>query len=42
MLDPVPTDDWTPSNLNEQVARVEAMYADTFDAWDGAPEPGGS
>ena len=31
VLAPVPTDDWTPENLNEKVAMVEELYADTLD-----------
>jgi putative phosphoserine phosphatase/1-acylglycerol-3-phosphate O-acyltransferase len=38
VLAPVPTDDWNADNLDEQVARVEEMYAETFDDWDSAPE----
>ena len=36
VLAPVPTDDWTAGNLDEQVALVEEMYTDTFDDWDRA------
>jgi putative phosphoserine phosphatase/1-acylglycerol-3-phosphate O-acyltransferase len=36
VLAPVPTENWTPENLNEQVAMVEALYADTLDDWDGS------
>ena len=38
VLPPVPTDDWTADNLDEQVALVEEMYAETFDEWDGATD----
>jgi putative phosphoserine phosphatase/1-acylglycerol-3-phosphate O-acyltransferase len=38
VLAPVSTADWTADNLDEQVASVEAMYADTFDDWDSALE----
>ncbi len=37
VLPPVPTDDWTKENLNEQVAKVRQMYLDTLADW-----PGGS
>ncbi len=38
VLAPVPTSDWTVENLDEQVALVETMYADTLGDWDEAPE----
>ena len=34
VLAPVATDDWTAAGLDEQVARVERLFADTMDAWD--------
>lgn len=37
VLAPVPTVDWTAENLDEQVALVEKLFADTLDDWDGAP-----
>jgi putative phosphoserine phosphatase/1-acylglycerol-3-phosphate O-acyltransferase len=33
VLPPIPTDDWTPDNLDEQVAVVESLFTDTLDAW---------
>ena len=33
VLAPVSTDDWTVDNLDEQVAMVERLYADTLDDW---------
>ena len=36
VLAPIPTDDWTVEDLDEQVARVERLYADALDDWDGA------
>ena len=33
VLPPVPTDDWTLENLNENVARVRQMYLDTLANW---------
>ena len=38
VLAPVPTDDWTADNLDEQVALVEKLYADALDDWDTAPQ----
>ncbi|MEO5652977.1 MAG: HAD-IB family hydrolase [Marmoricola sp.] len=38
VLAPVQTAAWTVENLDEQVALVEKMYADTLDDWDRAPE----
>ncbi len=37
VLGPVPTADWTVENLDEQVALVEKLYADTLADWDRAP-----
>lgn len=34
VLAPVSTDDWTTDNLDEQVTRVEQLFADTLDDWD--------
>jgi putative phosphoserine phosphatase/1-acylglycerol-3-phosphate O-acyltransferase len=33
VLPPVPTDDWTLENLNENVARVRQLYLDTLADW---------
>ena len=33
VLPPVPTDDWTLENLNENIARVRQMYLDTLADW---------
>ena len=38
VLEPVPSDDWTAKNLDEQVARVEQLFCDTMDEWDTAPQ----
>lgn len=37
VLAPVPTADWTADNLDEQVALVEQLFADTLDDWDRPP-----
>ncbi len=34
VLPPVPTDDWTAENLDEQVALVEKSFVDTLGDWD--------
>lgn len=36
VLPPVPTDDWTKENLDEQVAKVRQMYLDTLSDWPGS------
>lgn len=36
VLEPIPTDDWTPEDLDEQVARLERTYAALLDDWDAA------
>ena len=36
VLPPVPTDDWTRENLNEQVAKVRQLYLDTMADWPSA------
>jgi putative phosphoserine phosphatase/1-acylglycerol-3-phosphate O-acyltransferase len=33
VLPPVPTDDWTLENLNDNIARVRQMYLDTLANW---------
>lgn len=33
VLPPIPTDDWTRENLNEQVAKVRQLYLDTMADW---------
>jgi len=38
VLAPISSADWTVDNLDQQVARVERLYADALDDWDTAPE----
>ena len=38
VLPPISSADWTVDNLDQQVARVERLYADALDDWDTAPE----
>ena len=33
VLEPVPTDNWTAKNLDEQVAKVEELFAVAMDDW---------
>ncbi|WP_203336982.1 HAD-IB family hydrolase [Nocardioides limicola] len=35
VLDPVPTTDWTPDNLDDQVAHVRNLFVSTLDRWPG-------
>lgn len=34
ILPPIPTDDWTVDNLDEQVQMVQGLYADVLDDWE--------
>jgi len=36
VLEPIPTDDWTRENLDEQVAKVRQSYIDTLSDWPSA------
>ena len=33
VLDPVPTDHWTPENLSDRIAEIRQSYVDTFEDW---------
>ena len=33
VLDPIPTDDWTVETLDQRVAEVRQLFADTLDKW---------
>jgi putative phosphoserine phosphatase/1-acylglycerol-3-phosphate O-acyltransferase len=37
VLPPVPTDDWTVETIDDHVAEVRGMIADTLDRWPGTP-----
>ncbi|MGH3715748.1 MAG: HAD-IB family hydrolase [Micromonosporaceae bacterium] len=35
VLDPIPTDDWTPADLDRITAQVRQQFADTLEKWPG-------